>query len=230
MSEPLSKRPRLSTTSHPRSVRFPGADHAISLSNHSSVRLSPAERTSRTCTHGDLSHTGAVRIRQLSPITSSSVASESRPRASLAETQQDNAKRFGQCTSPAAQCAHCILPRLRLETCHSSSYLRTLAPLLSQPDGALGVFDSRVDHMCPTPSDSNSAQPNVNRWDDVLADRPSTPGTGACRSRPGLVPFGVSAPPTSSSTCPRLHLAVNQTEPGKRPVTQLMRCTDTHVQ
>ena len=91
----------------------------------------------------------------------------------------------------------------------------SVASLPSQQDGAIKVFNPHVPDITATTPHGHDTRPNVSRWDDVLADRPGTPGTGACLSRPGLVPFGVSAPPVLSPACPLVDLVVNQTGPGK---------------
>ena len=226
MSEPLSKRPRLSKTSHSCSVRSTIPVHTCTVSNRPSDRVLLNDRGYFTSTHGNPLHPPPVR--HLPSIANSSAVGDPRPRISLAGSPRDDAKRFGLCSSLASQCAQSIPLRLGLHS--STSYSTPVAGLPSQQDGADGVFNARVHNITAATSHGHDTRPNANRWHDVLADRPGTPRTGACTSRPGLVLFGVSAPPTSSPACPRVDLAVNQTGPSKRSATRMMKCTNTHLQ
>ena len=226
MSESLSKWPRLSKTVHPRSVWSKRLVHASTVSSDSSSRILSNDRRPITSTHGDPSQPRAVRR---SPSTaSSSPISECHHRPLFAGNTRGDAIRFGLCASLASQCAQSIPLRLGLHS--STSYSTPVAGLPSQQDGADGVFNARVHNITAATSHGHDTRPNANRWHDVLADRPGTPRTGACTSRPGLVLFGVSAPPTSSPACPRVDLAVNQTGPSKRSATRMMKCTNTHLQ
>ena len=62
---------------------------------------------------------------------------------------------------------------------------------------------------------SDLPDPTVRCWDDAIEPRPSTPGTGACSSRPGLLPFGPVSAVTSSPQNLPATLRPNQTGPGE---------------
>ena len=55
-------------------------------------------------------------------------------------------------------------------------------------------------------------EPSRGHWVDDATERLSTPGTGACSSRPGLLPFGS---PEEAPPIPTVQLAVNQYGPSK---------------